>query len=229
MTNESKVTSPGELWQDRGGYFYLPHKFQKQGMAKLGGKFITGGKHAATLGLLGPEEKKKVIDYMLTGKRIEVFDQRMADLGLKAEPMLREWYDKTITPLEREEEKIAELGPAIPKDAPYLLDVADARTKDGKGVVEFKTRKYISSSLAAGKIPLKDYIQLQDHIHAYQVEYCDYVVYAWKTNTIFYRRVFRDLEYYKSTLKPGSEEVIRNELKEHSLYKLLQHSVNSVT
>lgn len=218
----SKITTPvgennvslknllGNHWEDHGSYFYLPYDKQKDGMEHLGGKFVTGGKHAAFLGLINEAEQKKVIDYMLYGKKIELIDAKAAAKGLESEPMLREWYDKTVAPLSES------VGPAVSKDFPQMLSVIDAKSKDGKGGVEFKTRKYLSGNLTAGKIPLKDYIQIQDHIHAYKLQWCDYVVYAWIKKQIFYRRIYPDVDYNKKIKQP-TLDIIREKLSGHVL------------
>jgi hypothetical protein len=197
-------------WEERDTYYYLPYENQKKGMEQLGGKYITGGKHAALLGFLGSDEQQKVLDYMLHGKKIKVHDEKAAQIGLDSEPILFDWYNKTI-------ESIDHCGPAVSKKYPWLLCIADARTKSGKGVVEFKTRKYINENIRKGRMPLKDYIQVQGEIKSYDVEWCDYIVYSWKTGEIIYMRIFPDDKYWDGMIVPSSIDLISSKFKNHRL------------
>ena len=184
------MSLPGEGWVDMGLYFYLPPELLKHvlsGQAKR--KFLTGSRHAGAIGLVDKPTPQEVCDYLLHGKKIEITDIVAVEMGNKFEALLFKWYDTNICHVEQ-------AGAAVSKESLWLLTISDGVVRDQGipglatpkgllvfdrvvGVIEIKVTKYLARYLADGKMQVRHYIQIQDHIRSYHADWCDFLCYGY--------------------------------------------------
>lgn len=143
--------------------------------------------------------------------------------GVKTEPEARNWYCK------RFKVKVVEVGLAVPKWEPRIGASLDGEVVGTDGMIEIKSPLEMYKSLQdhinkinSGWKPSpfyhnhiwnSHYAQIQGSLKITNKKWCDYVVYATKSNKVYVERIYFDQVYWNTILWPCIKSFLDNVLE----------------
>lgn len=152
----------------------------------------------------------------ITSAKEKIFSEKskyVMQHGIDTEPKAREWYCKN------KNVEVVEVGLAVPKWEPRIGASLDGEIKGTDGMIEIKSPllmyepiKTHMSKINGGWEPPKfyhehiwdsHYCQMQGGMKITGKKWCDYIIYATKSNLIYVERIYFDEEYWNKILYPG--------------------------
>jgi hypothetical protein len=155
------------------------------------------------------------------------FDSKALDrmsIGLKGEPIIRDWYSDYIG------DKIEEVGIAVWKEDPRFRASLDGLYGGGTKGVEFKITKELYEPLSQHLTSSKNnhiwdthYNQMIQCIAICGLDYIDYVVSSYNTNEVYIEKVYPDPERWKEIYIEGCkflDQYVTPLMKEHGIERI---------
>lgn len=144
----------------------------------------------------------------------------IAQHGVKTEPEARNWYCRT------RKVKVVEVGLAVPKWEPRIGASLDGDVIDTDGIIEIKSplemykpinehmekikRGWKPSPFYHEHIWESHYAQMQGSMKITGKKWCDYIIYATKSNRAYVERIPFNLTYWNTILWPGIVNFLDN-------------------
>lgn len=217
---------PTDDWIDCGTYWVHKGKQGGEKWEKTRSKFwLTASNVSIACGLSSFKTSEVLARETLGLQKPEYSDKSLRAIphGTKNEPVARNWYTKKF------QLQINQIGIATPKFNTKIGGSLDGEVVGQPGAIEIKCptvlyrplEEYVEKKKNGWEPPqfyhehiyTSHYAQMQMCMKITEREWCDYIVYATETGSVFIERIYVNAEYWNTVLEPGINNYIENVLK----------------
>lgn len=216
---------PPEEWEDRGTY-WLSKSPQGTNIWHSCRKFrLTASNFGAAIGKSIFTSPLDIALDIANIKPKSFTDENKAVMkhGVDTEPKAREWYSHHF------KVQVREVGLAVPKWEVRIGASVDGEVLGTNGIIEIKSPLEMYRPLQEHKKKIENgwkpppfyhkhiwethYAQMQGCMKITNKDWCDYIVYATKSNLCYTERIYFNEEYWDKILWPGIRNFLDNILE----------------
>jgi putative phage-type endonuclease len=222
LPEDTRYIFPADLWEDRIDFWLNKAPQGSDAWKKHRKNRLTASSFSSAIskGI----KSAKPLDIAIDITKIKLTSQtdcKSAKMhGVKTEPEAREWYCK------RYNVEVKEVGLAVPKWEPRIGASLDGEVVGTDGMIEIKCPlvmyEYLQDHMNKINSDWKPhpfyhnhiwdshYAQIQGSLKITNKKWCDYVVYATQSNSVYVERIHFDQVYWDTILWPEIQHFLNN-------------------